>query len=115
MRRTLALSAAVALLAGQAAVAKDLARIQRGDGLFQYWCAACHGSGPGHPGTDALRKAYNGNPPALLEQRTDLTAEAVARFLRTGTSIMPFFRKTELSDIDVADIGAYLSRNTPGQ
>src|SRR5262249_29059295 len=44
MRRTLALSAtvAVAVLAGQAAVAKDLARIQKGDGLFQYWCAACH-------------------------------------------------------------------------
>ncbi len=30
--------------------------------------------------------------------------------MRHGVSIMPFFRKTEISDADLDAIGAYLSR-----
>jgi (+)-pinoresinol hydroxylase len=45
----------------------------------------------------------------------DLTGkvpEFVAIFIRHGVDGMPTFRKTEISDAEMADIGAYLSSNT---
>jgi mono/diheme cytochrome c family protein len=33
----------------------------------------------------------------------------VATFVRNGVKIMPPFRKTEISDKELSDIGAYLS------
>ncbi len=87
-------------------------QIQHGEKLYQYWCATCHGRGPGHPGTQALAEKYQGAVPDALADRTDLTPELVAVFVRAGISVMPFFRKTEISDLELADIGAYLSRNT---
>jgi mono/diheme cytochrome c family protein len=35
----------------------------------------------------------------------------VKTFVRNGVSIMPFFRKTEISDADLDAIAAYLTRN----
>ena len=84
--------------------------VARGHEVFQYWCATCHGPGPGHPGTDALQSKYHGAKPAVLEDRRDLTAEQVRYFVRHGVTIMPFFRKTEVSDPDLDAIGAYLAR-----
>lgn len=84
----------------------------RGHGkvVFDHWCRPCHDIEPRkHPGTAALQVLYKGEKPAALEQRLDLTPELVATFVRTGVSIMPFFRKTEISDADLADLGAYLS------
>ena len=52
---------------------------------------------------------YNGEKPAVLEERLDLTPELVTFYVRNGVKIMPFFRKTEISDKDLADISAYLS------
>lgn len=92
------------------ALAADPAQIARGHDVFQYWCAACHSSGPGHPGTDALAAKYHGAKPALLEDRRDLTPDQVRFFVRHGITIMPFFRKTEISDADLDAIGAYLAR-----
>ena len=114
--KTLALISASALLAlaGQAAAAPkpkaDPAQIQHGHDVFQYWCATCHGAGPGHPGSDALAAKYKGAKPALLEERLDLTPEQVRFYVRHGISIMPFFRKTEVSDADLDAIGAYIAR-----
>jgi len=57
--------------------------VQRGNAKFQHSCAPCHGAGVGDdghamlPGTDALRIKYKSAVPpvpALLEERTDLTA-----------------------------------------
>jgi hypothetical protein len=45
-----------------------------------------------------------------LEQRTDLTPEMVAYYVRHGIAMMPSFRKTELSDAQVAAIAAYLGQ-----
>ena len=104
---------ALAVFFGQSAWAGDQAHVQEGSRIFQYWCASCHGKGPGHPGTDALQKLYKGSLSALLEERTDLTPDVIATFVRHGNSIMPFFRKTEISDADLAAIGAYLSRKGP--
>ncbi len=91
---------------------------RRGREVFQARCNLCHGDfpkdvGPGVPpmaGTQALQAKYKGSKPALLEQRTDLTAQTVVFFVRHGTGFMPFFRPTEVSDDDLAALGAYLSR-----
>jgi mono/diheme cytochrome c family protein len=108
-----AVSAATLLtLASGAAQAEGPAQIERGKALYQYWCATCHGRGAGHPGTQALDHRYRGAMPGALEDRPNLTPALVAVFVRNGISIMPFFRKTEIDDAELADIGAYLSRNT---
>ena len=61
------------------------------------------------PGTDALRIKYRGTLPALLEQRKDLTPEIIRTFVRKGTFSMPPFRKTEISDAQIEQIGGYLA------
>ena len=90
--------------------AQNRTAVDAGRDLYQYSCAICHGRGPGNPGTVALQAKYGGKSPALLEDRTDLTASGVRFFVRRGVSIMPFFRKTEVSDADLDAIAAYLTR-----
>jgi (+)-pinoresinol hydroxylase len=80
---------------------------------FQMSCAACHGTGPGKPGTRALAAKYKGATPALLEERTDLNPAYIKQVVRQGLYVMPFFRKTELSDADLNAIAAYLTRKRP--
>jgi (+)-pinoresinol hydroxylase len=82
----------------------------RGYVLFQQACSVCHGAGPAKPGTRALRAKYQGKEPALLEERRDLAADYVRVTIRHGVSVMPPFRKTELSDDDVNAIVDYLTR-----
>jgi (+)-pinoresinol hydroxylase len=77
---------------------------------FQNSCAVCHGALPERPGTRALAAKYKGTLPALLEQRTDLTPDFIKYTIRHGVSVMPPFRKTELSDADLNAIAAYLTR-----
>jgi (+)-pinoresinol hydroxylase len=87
----------------------DEATIQKGEKVFNYWCATCHG--PGLPGTVALQTKYKGAKPALLSERTDLIPPVTKTFVRKGVSIMPFFRKTEISDADLDALAAYVARN----
>jgi mono/diheme cytochrome c family protein len=114
----------ILLLAARAAVAQEVSRSSSwtkstvaGDGQprgyvpYQSYCSMCHGEGPGKPGTMALGAKYKGAEPALLDQRTDLTPQLVKTYVRNGVSIMPFFRKTEISDADLDAIAAYLTRN----
>ena len=93
--------------------------IQHGQEVFQARCNLCHGvaakdAGPGTgawmAGTQALQAKYGGKKPALLEERTDLSPELVRFYVRHGSGIMPFFRKTELSDPDLDALDAYLTR-----
>jgi mono/diheme cytochrome c family protein len=72
----------------------------------------CHGEGVGKPGTLALQAKYKGAEPALLEKRTDLTLQLIKLYVRNGISVMPIFRKTEISDADLDAIAAYLTRNS---
>lgn len=121
--RIFVISAAALALASVSVVAaaagKDDARIAEGKQVFDGNCAACHGPGIGYPGfqglpgTEALTVKYKGEKPALLTQRTDLTPEVVAYFVRNGVSAMAPYRKTEISDDQLAALGAYLSRNNP--
>jgi mono/diheme cytochrome c family protein len=82
----------------------------RGYVQFQMSCAVCHGSGPGKPGSRSLAAKYKGSVPALLEERNDLQATYIKQVVRQGLYVMPFFRKTELSDADLDAIAAYLTR-----
>jgi (+)-pinoresinol hydroxylase len=86
----------------------DDAQIERGHKVYDKWCLPCHGAGPGKPGTDSLRQ--RGQNPAVLDERTDLTAPMIKQFVRHGVLFMPMFRKTEISDADLDAIAAYLTR-----
>jgi len=107
--------AALAWLACGTAFAQDA---ERGKAKFDHTCAPCHGAGVGDdgramlPGTDALRIKYQGSLPALLEQRTDLNADAIRTFVRRGTWSMPPFRPTELTEREIQDIAAYLRQSS---
>ena len=83
----------------------------RGYVEYQEFCSACHGEGVGRPGTLALQAKYKGALPALLEKRTDLTPQLIKMYVRNGITVMPTFRKTEISDADLDAIAAYLTRN----
>jgi len=96
-------------LALPALAAPDQAEIERGHKVYDKWCFPCHGTGSGKPGTDSL--AARGQKPAVLEERTDLTAPMIKTFVRHGVLFMPMFRKTEISDADLDAIAAYLTRN----
>lgn len=114
-RYTMLLPLSCLVFAASATLGQSPASADRGKPLFQQKCQPCHGterSDQGHamlPGTDALRLKYRGSLPAALEQRADLTPEAIKVFVRRGTWSMPPFRKTELSDADIADISAYIA------
>jgi len=81
-----------------------------GEQMFHRYCWECHGDGPDRPGTDALRVKYKGDVPARLDQRTDLNAAFVIATVRHGISVMPAARKTEISDVELNAIAAYLTR-----
>ena len=94
----------------QTASAQDAPDLARGEAVFGYWCAPCHAAGPGHPGTQSLQIKYRDSLPAVLEEREDLTAEAVKVFVRQGILSMAPFRKTEITDAELEDLAAYLSK-----
>jgi mono/diheme cytochrome c family protein len=108
----LLLAASFALGSGSGAQAADASKSPRGHEVFEKWCTPCHGHGADKPGTVALATLYQGAKPAMLEERTDLTPEIVKHFVRTGVTVMPFFRKTEISDADLDALALYLS--SPG-
>jgi mono/diheme cytochrome c family protein len=82
---------------------------ERGAAVFNNWCSACHSRGPlNAPGTTSLQNKYQGALPAALEDRADLTADIIELYVRNGIATMPFYRKTEISDADLAALAAYL-------
>jgi mono/diheme cytochrome c family protein len=96
------------------------AEIENGKAVYNAWCAPCHGPGlglPGFgalPGTQQLQIKYRGTDiPAVLDERTDLVPEFIEVTVRQGVSFMPQFRKTEVSDEQLAALTAYLTRNNP--
>jgi mono/diheme cytochrome c family protein len=88
--------------------------VERGAAVFNNWCSACHSRGPQNaPGTTSLQLKYQGKLPAALEDRTDLTVDLVKFFVRNGVATMPQFRKTEVGDVDLDALAAYLTRSAP--
>lgn len=103
--RVLVIGASVMALAPRA-FAEDRGRV-----VYVQWCEACHGTGPDKPGTLALQAKYKGAIPARLDARSDLVPELVKVFVRRGVSVMPPFRKTEISDRDLDALAAYLAKS----
>jgi len=93
-----------------AAPGGNRADLDRGKAVYDQWCGACHDPGPRHPGTQALDALYKGKKPGALEERTDLLPKLTETFVRKGVSVMPPFRKTEITDADLAALAAYLAR-----
>ena len=99
---------------GQQGVAP--ARLSQGGGqyvgkqVYDKWCAPCHAPGPDHPGTTALDALYKGSKPGALIERSDLTPPIIKQFVRKGMSVMPFFRKTEISDAELDALATFLSK-----
>ncbi len=90
------------------------AEVQKGKQVYDYWCATCHAPSTAnskYPGTEALKTKYEGKLPGALAERTDLSPEIVSYFVRNGVSVMPQFRKVEVSDEDLDAISTYLTRN----
>ena len=87
----------------------------RGKQVYEQWCIICHDSGPGMAGTSALLRRYQGKAPALLTEREDLTAEYISVLVRQGVKSMPFFRKTEIGDEDLAALNLYLVKPPAGE
>lgn len=102
------LAAASAALLAAAASASESPSHARGQALFEQWCSHCHAPGPGRPGTYMLGLRL-GPEMAVLEDRF-VPPEFLTYIVRNGFRSMPSYRKTELSDADVASIGLYLSR-----
>lgn len=82
-----------------------------GQAVYEHWCAPCHAPGPGHPGTQSLQLKYGGKTPAVLLERTDLSPQAVSVFVRQGVLLMAPFRKTEVSDAELAALSAFVTKN----
>ncbi len=117
--RQLAFAASGAVLLGGLAAMGPLAQVasaqsapdtERGQAVYNHWCTPCHAAGPGHPGTQGLQIKYRGSVPAVLEERDDLTLPLLKTFVRQGVLSMAPFRKTEVTDADLEDIAAYLSK-----
>lgn len=115
---TIVLAVAAALLpgappllaTGAIVAAQDRVPPVRGKVVYDQWCGACHDPGPRHPGTQALDALYKGSKPGALQERTDLVPKLTETFVRRGVSVMPPFRKTEITDADLAALAAYLAR-----
>lgn len=95
------------------AIGQTTPSVANGKAIFAKWCAPCHEAvGTGQmPGTAALSIKYNGELPAVLEERTDLVPVFINVVVRGGLFGMPMTRKTEMSDAELEDVIAYLTRN----
>ena len=80
-----------------------------GEAVYKRWCTHCHSAGRGNPGTESLQVKYGGKIPAVLLERSDLSPQAVAQFVRSGVLSMPPFRKTEVTDAELTAVAAYVA------
>ncbi len=121
MRRALLFLLAIFVAAiANPALAQTTPSEKNGKTVFEKWCTPCHGAEAPKtgmfatgalPGTLALGLKYQGKVPAVLEQRTDLAPAFIKTVVRHGLYGMPITRKTEISDAELDDVVAYLTRN----
>jgi mono/diheme cytochrome c family protein len=89
--------------------------VQQGKVVYDQWCLGCHGPMPGMgrfppAGSYRLQQRYQNAVPATLEDRVDLTPEFIRTMVRQGMPIMPPLRKTEVTDIELGAVIAYLTQ-----
>jgi mono/diheme cytochrome c family protein len=95
--------------AGTAGAAAPTAEAELGAKVYARWCVHCHESGRGNPGTQSLQVKYGNRLPAVLLERTDLTPEAIAVFVRQGVLSMAPFRKTEITDDELTALSRWMA------
>ena len=105
--------AALGMMAAPAVAQDQADEHAAGRAVYTRWCAPCHAAGVTHPGTHALTVKYQGVKPGVLLEWKDLPAGTVKFVVRHGISVMPQFRKTEISDQELDALAKFLSRNTP--
>jgi len=108
MMRKITLIASALVLCGPVVTALA-AEPELGERVYQRWCVHCHSAGRGNPGTQSLQVKYGNKEPAVLLERTDLTPEFVALSLRQGVMSMPPFRKTEITDEELAAVSKWVA------
>lgn len=107
--RTLILALSSCLLVTAAQAQDGLDETQSvGKERYARMCAPCHNKGFWAANRIAFR---SGEEYALLDKRSDLNADYIRQAVRVGIGSMPPYRKTELSDSDLAAITAYLTRS----
>jgi len=100
-----------ALLLPLSTAAQQSTDPENGKMVFNDLCAPCHADKAARPGTQALTIKYrNGNIPAPLEKRTDLSPAYIETVVRNGLFSMAPLRKTEITDSQLADVAAYLTQ-----
>ena len=109
------LALAALIICGSGSAAEPSDPYAAGRAVYTKWCAPCHDPGVSHPGTNALTVKYQGVKSGVLLEWKDLPPEMVRHLVRNGISVMPQFRKTEISDADLDALAKFLSRNTPTQ
>ncbi len=93
--------------AGEPAVVQ-IEAITDGKALFELYCIACHGEGPGHPGTMRLQERLSEDQAPLLN-RDNLDPEYVKLVVREGFKLMPPFRPTEITDRQLDLLAGYIT------
>ncbi len=95
---------------GEAAVGQATMAIDQydGKGLFELYCIACHGAGPGHPGTMRLQERLSEDQAPLLS-RDNLEPEYVKLVVREGFKLMPPFRPSEITDKQLDLLTGYIT------
>lgn len=116
----LAVGAVVAQAAGAVAGAAPsvaAADATRGQDVYRIWCYDCHASTGGRyvppAGFTVLSKRYGADKPGDLALRTDLEPAYIRTMVRNGLNVMPRTRKTEVTERELDDLIAYLTRNKP--
>ena len=112
MKGVLLACLAAGTVIGAPVFAQQQSASERGRQVYEKWCTPCHGSGEGKPGTIAAGAIYKGAKPAVLTERTDLTAAGIKSAVRGGIYVMPRFRKTEVTDAELDTIVAYLTQRS---
>lgn len=106
------MAAMIAFGVGRPRVAQSKAdesaqKVEEGNKLFHARCGYCHLAGG--TGTIMLGRRL-GKDRALLENRTDLSAEYVKRITRVGINGMPPHTRIEVPDGELHLIAIYLTR-----
>jgi len=95
------------LFASTAALAAE--PVPAGKAVFDRNCSHCHAPGPYRPGTLQLGLT-RGPDRAVLEERTDLTADYVRHVVRHGLKAMPPFVPSTITEAELRALTDYLVR-----
>jgi mono/diheme cytochrome c family protein len=85
-------------------------RVEQGKRLYDKTCALCHDA-RGHAATLIGKRL--GKEKAVLTERTDLQPQYIAYAVRHGVGSMPWYRRAELTDVELASVSAYLTQKKP--